>query len=954
MYGKRHKHRRRGSRIAHARSTSPAKSLPKAEPLEGRTLLSSVVSFPISVPPAGTGTDGLGTDVYVAAGPDGNIWFTEQDNNKVGKMTPTGAVTEFTLPTADSEPEQIIAGPDGALWFIESGVDQIGRITTAGKISEFTVPSDGSPQTLAAGPDGNVWFIDSGSNAIGKITPQGAVTEFPASADGSVELSEGIVTGSDGDVWFTAWDGDGNGQIDRMTTSGKVTTFPIDDDPYDMTLGPDGNLWVDGDSSVDRVTPQGVVTEFQLPSEDSPFGITAGPDGALWFGVDGETNNLGQITTSGAITEFALPSATSDDYLNNIVAGPGNSLWYATETGWQLNSFDPSDALLAGGTSLQDTAGATSTDTLATFTDFAPGSNASFYQANIDWGDGTNSVGTIAQTAPGQYSVTAPHEWSVGYFNVTVTITDAREAGGPGIVAGRTAVAYTSVEADAPTPVGTGIAVSAVAGQTFGGPVADFTNVVLSSLTSYSATIDWGDGHVTAGTLAPDGNGGVTVSGSEQYAASGTFTVTTQIYPYANPPIIYQPGPWEPIFRPIPSPILNGGAGTTTTDGSTGSTAPSAYSAGPIGASGSTTTTTTTHRPALFAPVAHTTSTTGGTKKGASQAAVVDSGGSGGVSGGTNAIVAYPPIDILPIWGQFPGIGAATATATVAAGAMNGTGYTVLPTEGQPFSDVIASFTVTDPNINLADLQATVQWSDPGIPQFGTTSSTTPVDATITSTGNGTFTVSATNTFADPGIYHFIVQVSDTPVGTGPTRLVGVAYGEAFVPYPPGTFYPIVDPLPVAWAGSTISAQTAAVPAGGATSGSGTSSSTGATYPALAEKVTAKTFKVKARSAHSFSGKLAVLSGVITPSRKSMDLTGTIDWGDGTTSTATFVRDGKKIVVKGKHTFTTSGAATITLNLSQGLTPQTAQSSTSVPPPPIHLPTVQDAAIVVAPKHARS
>ncbi len=209
----------------------------------------------------------------------------------------------------------------------------------------------------------------------------------------------------------------------------------------------------------------------------------------------------------------------------------------------------------------------------------------------------------------------------------------------------------------------------------------------------------------------------------------------------------------------------------------------------------------------LYTPVAHTTSTADATKKDAAPALVVTSGGSGGVSGGTIGGVAYPPIDILPIWGQFPGIGSTTATATVAAGAMNGTGYTVLPTVGQPFSDVIASFTLTDPNINLADLQATVQWSDPGIPQFGTTSTTTPVDATIASTGDGTFTVSATNTFANPGIYHFIVQISDTPVGAGPTRLVGVAYGQAFVPYPPGIFYPIVDPLPVAWAGSTISAQ---------------------------------------------------------------------------------------------------------------------------------------------------
>src|SRR5260221_6038429 len=55
----------------------------------------------------------------IAAGPDGNLWFTEGDGNRVGRITPTGKVTEFSAGlTAGGFPEGITAGPDGSMWFV--------------------------------------------------------------------------------------------------------------------------------------------------------------------------------------------------------------------------------------------------------------------------------------------------------------------------------------------------------------------------------------------------------------------------------------------------------------------------------------------------------------------------------------------------------------------------------------------------------------------------------------------------------------------------------------------------------------------------------------------------------------------------------------------------------------------------------------------------------------------
>src|SRR5262249_60777646 len=72
--------------------------------------------------------------VGITAGPDGNLWFTEQMGNKIGRITPAGAITEFVVPAAGSGPNGIAGGPDGALWFTEFLGNNIGRATTPAQL----------------------------------------------------------------------------------------------------------------------------------------------------------------------------------------------------------------------------------------------------------------------------------------------------------------------------------------------------------------------------------------------------------------------------------------------------------------------------------------------------------------------------------------------------------------------------------------------------------------------------------------------------------------------------------------------------------------------------------------------------------------------------------------------------------------------------------------------------
>src|SRR5262245_21913361 len=138
------------------------------------------------------------------------------------------AVTEFPIPTANSNPEGITRGPDGNLWFCEGLAGRIGRITPAGVVTEFSagLTPGGQPTEITRGPDGNLWFTEQVTNRIGRITPAGVITAFSAGLTPNLTPS-GITRGPDGNLWFTENLGFGDGRIGRITPAGVITEFTV-------------------------------------------------------------------------------------------------------------------------------------------------------------------------------------------------------------------------------------------------------------------------------------------------------------------------------------------------------------------------------------------------------------------------------------------------------------------------------------------------------------------------------------------------------------------------------------------------------------------------------------------------------------------------------------------------------------------------------------------------------
>ena len=195
---------------------------------------------------------------YDTLGPDGNVWFTAQASGMVGKITPSGQVTEYSLST----PQYPTHRPNG----------------------------------ITVGPDGNLWVVEGYSPVIDVVGTNGAIINQFSNPD----MGSGIVTGPDGNLWFTTM----TDRFGTITTGGKITIHPLPNqcnpgliEPLNITKGPDGAVWIAETfaDSITRIDTAMNISSFCLPpTPDGPFDVSVGPDGNIWFTVPG-LNQIGKI-----------------------------------------------------------------------------------------------------------------------------------------------------------------------------------------------------------------------------------------------------------------------------------------------------------------------------------------------------------------------------------------------------------------------------------------------------------------------------------------------------------------------------------------------------------------------------------------------------------------------------------------------------------------------------------
>jgi virginiamycin B lyase len=278
-------------------------------------------------------------------------------------------ITNFAIPIPPNAPAfsvttyplQITVGPDGAFWFSEWEANYVARVDTNGNFSTYAAAGSAyaDPFGIVTGPDGNLWFTESAANRIGVASTNGALlTEFAipdAGPGGAGSGPTGITVGPDKQIWFAE---KYSSRIARLTNSvsaiSNVTTIGAANIwtefaptnltgggyPQEIITGPDGNLWytVGGTARLGAISASGAnIQTIALPNGSSaPEDLITNKDGSIWFTeFSPVANKIGRIVPGQTnVAEYLIPTPSAEPA--GLVAGADGSIWFAEFDGQSI------------------------------------------------------------------------------------------------------------------------------------------------------------------------------------------------------------------------------------------------------------------------------------------------------------------------------------------------------------------------------------------------------------------------------------------------------------------------------------------------------------------------------------------------------------------------------------------------------------------------------------------
>jgi len=157
------------------------------------------------------------------------------------------------------------------------------------------------------------------------------------------------------------------------------------------------------------------------------------------------------------------------------------------------------------------------------FSDANPDAQLTDFTATIDWGDSTTTNATLVIDSSGtKFDIDGTHTYSaIGTYSVHITITQS---------GGGTFLIHEPANVVAPSAVVTAGHITTVEGANFNGQVATFTDPDPNqTAANFTATIDWGDGTTSTGSVTSNGAGGFNVSGNHTYAEEGSYALIVTV-----------------------------------------------------------------------------------------------------------------------------------------------------------------------------------------------------------------------------------------------------------------------------------------------------------------------------------------------------------------------------------------------------------------------------------------
>jgi virginiamycin B lyase len=259
----------------------------------------------------------------------------------VGELKVT--IKEWDVPTKGAHPHDPAVGGDGALWFTEQMQNKIGRVDPkTGVFKEYALKiEDSGPHGLVADASGNIWFTGNAKGYIGKLDPHsGAVTEYKM-PDDKAEDPHTAVFDANGIMWFTVQVGNFVGRLDPHTGKVDLRTPPTPNShPYGIAVNSKGvpffcEFATNKMASIDPHSMQ--ITEYKLPEGARPRRMAIDASDKVYF-TDYNGGNLGRLDpTTGAVKMWPSPGgASSAPY--GIAITPDGLVWYS-ESGVKPNTL---------------------------------------------------------------------------------------------------------------------------------------------------------------------------------------------------------------------------------------------------------------------------------------------------------------------------------------------------------------------------------------------------------------------------------------------------------------------------------------------------------------------------------------------------------------------------------------------------------------------------------------
>ena len=263
-----------------------------------------------------------------------------------------------------------------------------------------------------------------------------------------------------------------------------------------------------------RTTPSTAVATFS----DTDTANGAGDFAATINWGDGTTTAGTIVGSNGAFTVDGSHTYATIGFFTVHVQGaddsPGTATFAATST---ADVGFPGQMVLTAAT---EGKALNKNTAVATFTDSTPGDTASSFTATINWGDGTTTAGTVAGSH-GIFTVDGGHTYADEGSDTAIVTLTRKSDHLQSTASGTVAVAENDVL------TGSGIVGTAL--PTFSGTIATFTDTdTVNVAGDFAATIDWGDGTTTTGTVSGS-NGSLKVNGTHTYTQTALETVKVKL-----------------------------------------------------------------------------------------------------------------------------------------------------------------------------------------------------------------------------------------------------------------------------------------------------------------------------------------------------------------------------------------------------------------------------------------